>query len=262
MDMLDLTGRVALVTGGARGLGAGIAETLARHGARVVAGDVLLAEGEAAAGALRAEGLAVEFAPLDVTDAQAWADRIADIEDRHGRLDILVSNAGINMRHTIDRTDWEEWDHTLRVNLGGAFLGIKAAVPLMRTGGGGSIIVISSTSGLVGHPDAAYSASKWALRGLTKTAALEYADDGIRVNSVHPGSTPTPLHGNAPPGHAEVWNTLIPMARQGKVPEVASTVLFLASDASSYITGTEVAVDGGLSQCGLLTGRKRLLERM
>lgn len=251
----DVSGRVALVTGGAGGLGGGIARKLADEGARIALCDRLVEAGE---GAARALGDAAFF-ELDIGSEESWKHAVDVILQRFGRIDILVNNAGINDRTTILETTVADWERTLRVNLTGAFLGIRLVAPLMREAGSGVIVNVSSTAGLTGHPDASYSATKWALRGLTKTAALEFADWNIRVNSVHPGSVPTGLHKNTPPGHGEVWRKLTPMRRAGRTDEVGEAVLFLASDRSSYMTGSELVVDGGLSDCGLLTGRSRLL---
>lgn len=249
--------RVALVTGAAGGLGSGIARQLAQDGATVALCDLNADAGEERA---REIGGRAAYFQLDAGLEEEWRRCTDAVLQRFGRIDILVNNAGINGRKPIMATTASEWDRTLRVNLTGAFLGIRAVAPVMRDQGGGVIVNVASTSGLVGHPDAPYSASKWALRGLTKTAALEFADWGIRVNSLHPGSVPTALHDNAPPGHAEVWRKLIPMRRPGRVEEIAEAVAFLASDRSSYMTGTELVLDGGLSECGLLTARHRLLD--
>lgn len=251
----ELAGRVALVTGASGGLGAGIARRLAEEGASVALCDVRDDAGREIADSVAGSA----FFPLDVREEEQWRLVVEAIVARFGRIDILVNNAGVNDRSSIMKTSAAQWNRTLAINLTGAFLGIKAVAERMRGQGGGAIVNISSTSGLVGHPDAPYSATKWALRGLTKTAALEFADWGIRVNSVHPGSVPTALHNNAPPGHAAVWRKLIPMRRAGETHEIGDAVLFLAGDRSSYITGTELAVDGGLSNCGLLTARARLL---
>ena len=254
---MELADRVALVTGAAGGLGGGIARKLAAEGARVALCDV-----RADAGAEVARSIpGSRFFPLDVREEKEWRRAVEAIVGHFGRIDILVNNAGINDRKPIMETTAADWERTLGINLTGAFHGIKAVAPHMR-GRGGVIVNVSSTAGLVGHPDAPYSATKWALRGLTKTAALEFADWGIRVNSVHPGSVPTALHNNAPPGHAEVWRKLIPMQRAGRAEEIGDAVLFLASDRSTYITGTELAVDGGLSNCGLLAARARLLAEV
>lgn len=257
-----LRGRVALVTGAARGIGAGIARTLAGDGAHVIVCDVLQPEGEQTAAQLREEGLKASFHSLDVTSAAQWQEVVQRVLTECGALNVLVNNAGINLRQTLMETSEADWHRTLDINLSGPFLGTRAVAPVMREAGGGVIVNVSSTGGLVGHPDGAYTASKWALRALTKTAALEFVDWNIRVNSVHPGSIPTALKMNAPPGHVEVWQKLIPMRRMGTTDEVASVVWFLCSDLSSYMTGSEVVVDGGLTSGGLLAARARLLQEI
>lgn len=253
----DLSGRVAIVTGAAGGIGSSISRHLSGSGANLLVCDVNQTASEAVVQAIRDSGGTAECFCFDVGSEAAWGHATAAAIQYFGRIDILVNNAGVYDRTSIMDTTFDRWERTLRINLTGAFLGIQTVAPHIRDGG--VIINVSSTSGLVGHPDAAYSASKWGLRGLTKTAALEFADRGIRVNSVHPGSVPTGLHSNAPPGHAEVWRKLIPMARAGSTEEIAQAVLFLASDRASYMTGTELVVDGGLTSSGLLTARKRLL---
>ncbi|MBB6122960.1 SDR family NAD(P)-dependent oxidoreductase [Sphingobium subterraneum] len=255
----ELAGRIALVTGAARGIGREIATVLALNGAHVVVADILEDDGVQAIAEMKQAGLDAQFVRLDVTEPGDWATLRDMIQERFGRLDILVNNAAFNMRESIAATSVEHWKRTLDVNLFGAFCGMQTLLPLMQTGDA-AIVNISSTSGIFGQPDAAYSASKWALRGLTKTAAIEFASMGIRCNSVHPGTVPSPMHVNAPPGHGEVWKRIIPMKRPGKMREIAEAALFLASPRSSYITGTEIIVDGGLSQGGIATARATMLE--
>ncbi|MGI5164107.1 glucose 1-dehydrogenase [Spirillospora sp. CA-253888] len=240
----SLDGKVAIVTGAARGQGAVEARLLAEAGARVVVADVLEEGREVAAGI----GEAARFVHHDVTDAASWANVVAAATGAFGRLDVLVNNAGIWRTAPVDRETEERFELILRVNLIGPFLGIKAAVPALRAAGGGSIVNISSTAGLRGIPGhSAYGASKFGLRGLTRSAALDLAPDGIRVNSVHPGTIDTPMVAAAGFERGEGNYDRVPLGRVGVPEDVAGLVLFLASDASSYITGTEFAVDGGLT---------------
>ena len=240
-----VSGRVALVTGGGRGQGAAEAALLAREGASVLIGDVLIEDGEAHAAALRAEGLDVRFLPLDVTDPESWTKAVETCREWKGRLDILVNNAGIINRTTVASTGLDAWKRVLDVNLTGAFLGIQAAVPLMREGGGGSIVNISSNSGFSGHYDPAYTASKWGLRGLTRSSAMEFARAGIRVNAICPGLVMTELNKDSP--HLRPMIEMTPMRRSGAPEEIAELVLFLASDASAFITGEDIVIDGGFT---------------
>ncbi|RIY03466.1 SDR family oxidoreductase [Aureimonas flava] len=240
-----MNGKVALVTGGGRGQGAAEAALLAREGASVLIGDVLVEDGEAHAEALRAEGLDARFRPLDVTDPTHWADAIEACRLWKGRLDILVNNAGIINRTTVASTALDAWKRVLDVNLTGAFLGIQAAVPLMTANGGGSIVNISSNSGFSGHYDPAYTASKWGLRGLTRSSALEFARAGIRVNAICPGLVVTGLNKDSP--HLTPMIEMTPMRRSGAPEEIAELVLFLASDASGFITGEDIVIDGGFT---------------
>ncbi|MFI6516164.1 glucose 1-dehydrogenase [Spirillospora sp. NPDC050679] len=239
-----LEGKVAIVTGAARGQGAAEARLLAEAGARVVVADVL-EEGREVAAEI---GEAARFVHHDVTDAASWAGAVAAATGAFGRLDVLVNNAGIWRTAPVDQETEERFELILRVNLIGPFLGIKAAVPAMRAAGGGSVVNISSTAGLRGIPGhSAYGASKFGLRGLTRSAALDLAPDGIRVNSVHPGAIDTPMVAAAGFERGEGNYDRVPLGRVGVPEDVAGLVLFLASDASSYITGTEFAVDGGLT---------------
>ena len=234
---------VALVTGGARGQGAAHAARLAAAGYTVYAADILDAEGETEASRLRGAGLDVTYLHLDVSDEQSWSTAIKTIEAEHSRLDVLVNNAGIIHVTPIADEDLTAWRRLLDINLTGAFLGIRAAVPLMETTGAGSIINISSIfgpAGAIGY--AAYAASKAGLLGLTRTAALELAPKGIRVNAVCPGGVSTPMNANEP-GGGVVPET--PLGRRADVSEIAGAIAFLAGPDSSFVTGTELVVDGG-----------------
>jgi 3alpha(or 20beta)-hydroxysteroid dehydrogenase len=240
-----LAGKVALVTGAARGMGAAEARLFAAEGAVVVAADVrpevLVLATEVGARALT----------LDVGSEEAWRDAISICETEHGRLDVLVNNAGIggSHRHLVD-LPLDEYLDVITVNQVGVFLGMKHAAPLMAEGGGGSIVNISSTNGLVGAAKStAYVASKFAVRGMTKAAAIDLGPLGIRVNSVHPGGIETPLltaEGRFDPEYVFPFSRL-PAGRVGQPEDVAHMVLFLASDDSRYCTGAEFVVDGGMT---------------
>lgn len=242
-----LEGKIACVTGGARGLGAAIVRRLAADGATVVVADVLEAEGAL----LAAELPSVIFLRHDVmaeTDWQTLTDRIGT---GFGRLDILVNNAAIIIRKRLSEQSLAEWDRAFAINVAGVFLGMKYCRPLLARSGSGAIVNVSSTAGLVAHLDPSYTASKWAVRGLTKSAALELIGDGIRVNSVHPSTIATPLTAAAPAGHLEANRHAIPMGREAQPEEIASIVAFLASSESSYMTGSEVTADGGMTTAGV-----------
>jgi NAD(P)-dependent dehydrogenase (short-subunit alcohol dehydrogenase family) len=243
---MRLTGKVALVTGGASGMGKSEATIFAREGARVLVADVLEAEGKAVANAI---GDAARFVKLDVTDEGEWQTAVAAAEREFGKLDILVNNAGISGTYQADLTNTEAWDRVMGINAKGVFFGMKHAVPALKRAGGGAIVNISSISGFTGQHGVhmAYNASKGAVRIMTKTAAVQWAADNIRVNSVHPGFMPamrTSVGSANPEWRAKVLRA-VPMKREGRVEEVAHAVLFLASDEASYITGTELVVDGG-----------------
>ena len=238
---IRLDGKVAIVTGGARGQGEVEARLLAEAGARVVVTD-LLDEGQKVAAAVG--GL---FVRHDVASAASWGEVVAAAVGAYGRIDVLVNNAAIWRTAPVDQETEERFEQILRVNLIGPFLGIQAVVPAMRQNGG-SIVNISSAAGLRGIPGhSAYGASKFGLRGLTRSAALDLAADGIRVNSVHPGAIDTPMVADAGFERGEGKFERAPLGRVGLPEDVAGLVLFLASDASSYMTGTEFAVDGGLT---------------
>jgi 3alpha(or 20beta)-hydroxysteroid dehydrogenase len=239
--MPKLTGRVALVTGAARGIGAAIADAVVAEGGQVVIADVLGDEGRETADRLGADAM---FVHLDVTDRAAWLDAVASTERRFGRLDVLVNNAAITLTAPIDTYRDEDFDRIMAVNVGGVFNGIKAVIPAMRRAGGGSIVNFSSVAGLMGFQySSGYVASKFAVRGLTKAAAIDLVPDRIRVNSVHPGYVNTPMTAGAPVDPAKV-NL---MGRAGEPAELARLVIFLASDDSSYSTGAEFIADGGES---------------
>lgn len=242
-----LDGRVVLVTGGARGIGAAIAQAAVEEGGHVVLGDVLDDDGARVAAALGGER--ARFVHLDVTDRAQWQDAVAAAEAAFGPVGVLVNNAGIVRWGTIADLDPAVWQEVLDVNLTGVFLGMQAAIPSLRRAGGGSIVNISSTSGLVAYPmQPAYVASKWGVRGLTKTAALELARDGIRVNSVHPGLIRTPMAEVTDPAMIAVRDQVLavqPIPRMGEPEEVARLVVFLAGDEASFCTGSEFVVDGG-----------------
>ena len=244
---MRLEGKVALISGAASGMGRSEAVIFAREGARVVVADVLEAEGRQVAESLGKQG---HFVALDVTSEPAWQQAVAAAVSTFGKLDILVNNAGISGTYDPDTLSTAAWDRLMDVNAKGVFLGMKHAIPVMEQGGGGAIVNISSVSGFVGQRGIhmAYNASKGAVRLMTKSAAVQYAKSGIRVNSVHPGMLP-PMRtskATADPVFREKMMAGVPMRREGRVEEVAYAVLFLASDEASYITGTELVVDGGL----------------
>ena len=237
-----LQGKVAIVTGAARGQGAAEARLFVAEGARVVLTDMLAEEGSATAEAL---GDAAVFVTHDVTSETDWA-RVVAAANAWGRVDVLVNNAGIHWMRAIEDETVEGFRRILDVNLIGMFIGMREVTPAMRSSGGGSIINISSLAGMKGlHWHGAYGASKWAVRGLTKVAALELADDNIRVNSVHPGAIDTAMipADRQGLGDARFATSLVP--RIGRPEEVAELVCFLASDASAFITGGEHVIDGG-----------------
>ena len=237
-----LKGKVVLISGGARGQGAAEARLFVKEGARVVIGDVLDAEGKQLASEL---GDSAVFVHQDVTREADW-DQAVNAAAAVGGLHGLVNNAGIYRPATLMDTDAELFERHMRINQLGCFLGMKAVVPLMEKSGGGSIANISSVAGLRGSPGAiAYSATKWALRGMTKAAAIDLAPRKIRVNSIHPGPIDTEMLKVRTPEQNERRLQFVPMRRMGTADEVAQLVLFLLSDESGYITGAEVAIDGG-----------------
>ncbi|WP_405531896.1 glucose 1-dehydrogenase [Streptomyces avidinii] len=237
-----LEGKVVVITGAGRGQGAAEARLFARAGARIVVTDVREDEGRAVAEELGDQGLYVRH---DVADPASWAAVVEEAVRAFGTVSALVNNAALWRTAHVERQRLDQFEALLRVNLLGPFLGIQAVAPVLRAGGGGSIVNISSTAGLVGIPGhAAYGSTKFGLRGLTRSAALDLAGDRIRVNSVHPGAIDTPMVAEAVAGRD--WSH-VPLGRIGRPEEVGELVLFLCSDASSYITGTEFTVDGGMT---------------
>jgi 3(or 17)beta-hydroxysteroid dehydrogenase len=246
---MRLDGKVVLISGGARGMGAAEARLFAREGARVVIGDVLEAEGQAVEAEITAAGGAALFTRLDVTLEADWERAVALAVRRYGALTVLVNNAGVGAAGRVEDTTAEAWDRVMAINAKGVFLGTRAAIPAMRQAGGGSIVNISSQLGLVGMDDSSpqYTASKGAVRLLTKTTALQYAREGIRCNSVHPGPIVTPMteRRRADPAVYQRMLSRIPLGRYGEPDEVAYAVLYLASDEATYVTGSELVIDGG-----------------
>jgi 3alpha(or 20beta)-hydroxysteroid dehydrogenase len=241
--MTSLLGKVAIVTGAARGIGAGIASLFAAEGAAVVIADILDQRGEAHAAEIERGGGTAMFEHLDVTSEQDWTKAVAATMERFGRIDLLVNDAGIHDRRGIIDIDLEGWRKTMAVNLDGMLLGMRAAAPAIRDAGGGSIVNMSSAAGLSGTAFPAYSASKWAVRGLTRCAALEFAPWNVRVNAICPGLVVTELNEGQP--YLEPVIKANPLGRAGTVEDIARLALFLASDASSYVTGQDHVVDGG-----------------
>src|SRR5262245_31292422 len=240
-----LDGKVALISGAARGMGECEARLFAREGAKVVLGDVLEEQGRQVAKEI---GAAATFVRLNVTEESDWQRAVETTERMYSKLNILVNNAGIVRMAPLDETSLEAWNEVISVNQTGVFLGMKQAIPAIRRAGGGSIINISSVAGLVGLSNIpAYQASKGAVRLLTKNAAIQYAQDKIRVNSIHPGRIETPMTAPLNPERREMVLRMTPLGRDGKPEEVAYGVLYLASDESSFVTGAELVIDGGFT---------------
>ena len=245
---MRLKDKVAIITGAARGMGAEEARMFAAEGARVAVADIAEDEARGVVAEILAAGGEAVFVPLDVAGEEDWAAAVASVVAQYGGVDILVNNAGVDGAHEPHLLDTGPWDEVMAVNARGVFLGMKTVIPEMRKAGGGSIVNVSSISGFVGQEGThmGYNASKAAVRIMSKSAAVQNARQGIRVNSVHPGIMPPMRRTVRTPERVEYLITeKIPMGRIGRVEEVAAGVLFLASDEASYITGTELVIDGG-----------------
>ncbi len=247
--MARLEGKVALISGGARGQGAVEARMFAEEGASVVIGDILDDQGRQTEAELQELGYNVTYVHLDVTSESDWEAAVQSAVDTYGKLDVLLNNAGILIRKNIEETTEDDWDRIFAVNAKGVFLGTKAAIPAMREAGGGSIINISSTAGLVGSPNgsASYTATKGAVRLFTKSTAIQHAREGIRCNSIHPGPIETDMIADTlnDPANMALRMQRLPLGRVGKPSEIAYGAIYLASDESSFVTGSEVVIDGG-----------------
>jgi cyclopentanol dehydrogenase len=244
-----LNGKVALISGGARGQGATEGRMMAQEGAKVVLGDILDEQGRAVEAEIRAAGGAATYVHLNVTSESDWQSAVQTAESTYGGLHVLVNNAGILIRATIEETTEDDFDRIMAVNVKGVFLGTKHAIPAMRRASGGSIVNISSTAGLVGSPGetAAYSATKGGVRLFTKSTAIQHASDNIRCNSVHPGPIATDMIKDMleDPEQWEQRMRRLPLKRPGRPEDIAYGVIYLASDESSYVTGAELVIDGG-----------------
>jgi NAD(P)-dependent dehydrogenase (short-subunit alcohol dehydrogenase family) len=241
--MASLKGRVAIITGAARGIGATEARLFAAHGCTVIIADLRDESGKGVVADIAAAGGEARYQHLDVTSAESWASAVTNSEAWKDRIDILVNTAGISQRDSIATVGLGDWNQVLAVNLTGPMLGMKAVAPAMIRAGGGSIINITSNVSLIPSSGAAYTASKWALRGLSKVAALEFAKHGIRVNAICPGVVPTDLNRGQP--YLQTTAGVTPLGRIATTDDIASAALFLASDESRFITGVDLPVDGG-----------------
>ena len=247
-ENMRLENKVALISGGSRGIGAAVAEIFSKEGAKLIIGDVLEDDGSRTAEAITSSGGECYFVKLDVTLESDWIRAVNEVVTRYGKLDILVNNAGVSARGNIEETSEAIWSRTMDINVKGAFLGTKQAIPLMKATGG-SIINISSGAGIAPQPNTsgAYAASKGAVRIFTKSTAIQYARENIRCNSVHPGPIETDmlLKTRAEGDELDVMMGRVPLGRFGRAEEIANGVLYLACDESSFVTGSELVIDGG-----------------
>ncbi len=253
----DLTGKVAVVTGGGHGMGAEHVRTLTARGASVLFTDLDEAAGRRLADEVAATGGNAVFASGDVRDLRTWESWRDTALDRFGSVHVLVNNAGVFGEQTILGIDRTAWQRVVDVNLKGPFLGMKTFAPLIRDAGGGAIVNVSSAAGLDQNPDPAYTASKWGVRGLTKMASQEFGPWGIRVNSIHPGYMLTAMTDFAPDAMRAAKIELTPLRRAGEAWEAAELVAFLVSDAAAFITGAEIAIDGGWTSGSQATEARR-----
>jgi len=243
MATAQLDGKVAIVTGAARGMGQEVASRFVSEGARVALTDVREADGKAAAAAL---GAAALFAAHDVSSEDSWQAVVRTTLDAFGGIDILINNAGIWRTAPLTEQSVAGFDEIIAVNLRGVFLGMRSVAPHMRDRGGGSIVNTSSTAGLTGLAEmSAYCAAKWGVRGISKVAAVELGPWGVRVNSIHPGGVDTPMTADLGFARGPGVVAPVPLGRYGTTADIASLHLFLASDQSSWLTGAEIAIDGG-----------------
>jgi len=241
-----VAGKVALITGAAQGMGASHARALAREGARVAIADIAAQAGQQLAAELRSGGGEASYHDHDVTDPRAWSELVAAVEQSHGPIDVLVNNAGVQVRSAGIEADDEEWAKVTAVNQRGVFLGMRAVIPGMARSRGGSIINVASVAALVGLAGSIpYQASKAAVLGLTRGAAVSYGGDNIRVNAICPGLVITGMTQSASSGSVDALKARIPLGRDGQPEEISAAVVFLASDESSYITGVALPIDGG-----------------
>lgn len=238
-----VSGKVVLISGAASGMGAAHARALTREGASVMVGDIQKDAGLRLVAEINAEigSEVAAFVHLDVSDFLTWEAAIADTVQRFGRLDALVNNAGISSRGSAADASIDDWNRVISINLSGTFYGMKAAIPELSKNPTSSIVNVSSIAGLVGFKQrAAYSASKWGVQGLTKTSAMDLGPQGIRVNSIHPGSVNTPLTAHLKRGFGQV-----PLDRAAEAEEISPLVVYLVSDESRYVSGAAIAIDGG-----------------
>ena len=246
---MRLDNKVALISGGARGIGASIARIFTKEGARVVIGDILNEEGQRTVAEITESGGECFFVRLDVTSEQDWEQAVGAAVTRFGKLDILVNNAGISARGAIEEMSEADWTRTMDINAKGAFLGTRQVIPVMKASGGGSIVNISSGAGIAPQPgtSGAYAASKGAVRIFSKATAVQYARNKIRCNSVHPGPVETHMLRATRPDDSVLEEMMgrVPLGRFGQPDEIAYGVLYLASDESSFVTGSELVIDGG-----------------